>query len=242
MSHFNHSTLDDLIPKTTKALVDDLLGPDCPKRRERVGDLVAIYQPVLKRVVAGSLRRYVGDNFNEADVEDLVADEIARMLDPQQSYFQSYDPNKGRLRHWIKSRIRNHTLDHLRKRAVRSSVELDESLVGKHIDEQINVEEIYAVFNLAFGITRDHYSEKGESERFQAFVQSKSKDKDAKAGLGKWSEWQLRGIKSEIWGYIRENALMQAALRISDQPDDVYDLVRRVWDALKSKRVEAMPV
>ena len=68
--------------------------------------------------MASSLRRYVSNNFTEADIENLVGDEIARMFDPEKEYFKTYARNRGRLRDWIKQRIRNQVIDPLRKQSV----------------------------------------------------------------------------------------------------------------------------
>lgn len=69
------------------------------------------------------------------------------------------------------------------------------------------------MFRLAIKITAEHYTELGQLEKFIAY-------KDVKAGLRppsvSMSEWEMRMIKSEVASYIRNKALWQAALTVSD--------------------------
>lgn len=223
------------IPKTTQTTVDILLGANTAQRQARVGEIASVYQPIMRAVVVNAMRRYRGNAYEQADVEDIAGHEVLSMLDPDREYFSTYIPSKGRLRHWIKTRIRNHAIDHLRKS--RPQVELDEERtpLEAQIDQHINELEINEVFRLAIKLTAEHYAELGQAERFAIFKEVKSGQKRS-PGIQSMSEWELRSLKSEVSSYIRKEALWQAALTVSDSPDDVYELVTAVWDKAKNRK------
>ncbi|QYY37414.1 hypothetical protein [Ruficoccus sp. ZRK36] len=231
-----NSTRSD-IPETTRTTVDILLGPDNPRRQARVAEIAAIYQPVLRGVAASFLLKHAGNGEGLSEVEDLAGNEVLLMLDPGRDYFSTYDPIRGRLRHWIKSRIRRHVLDHWRKRRKLVASELDEEHMHSEsqIVQCIDELEVNEVFRLAMRLTAEHYAELGQSERYEAYKELKS-GQERSSGVQAMGEWEMRTIKSEVASYIRQQALWRAALTVSDNPEDVYELAGAVWDRAKNKK------
>ncbi|MDP0496336.1 MAG: hypothetical protein Q7Q73_09025 [Verrucomicrobiota bacterium JB024] len=225
------------IPETTRTTVDILLGPENVRRQARVAEIAAVYQPVLKGVAAFFMLKHADNGEGLSEVEDLAGNEVLLMLDPGCGYFSTYDPTRGRLRHWIKSRIRRHVLDYRRKRRRVVASELDEEKLPAEaqIDQCIDELEMNEVFRLAMHLTAEHYAEKGQSERFEIYKELKS-GAPRSPSVQAMSEWEMRSLKSEVASYIRQQALWQAALRVSDSPEDVYELAGAVWDRARNRK------
>lgn len=234
------------IGKTSPTLVDILRGPDCPERRERVAELVRIYQPVWEQVAKMALLRHGGSSNATLDAEDVACDAVAKMLAPEDGYFRTHDPSRGSMRGWIKSCIRSRVIDLLRRRGAGSRIEKGLAQKGRadSVDALADVREMYELIREALCIADRLCTERGRAEDMEIFRAKRS----VSGKLGEeerrrkgWTEWAERTAVSRVWDLIRDEAIPQAAVKVADDPQEAIVLAQEIWDKLKNRKALDFP-
>ena len=234
------------IGKTSRTLVDILQGPDCPERRERVAELVRIYQPVWEQVAKTALLRHGGSANATLDAEDMAGDAIAKMLDPAGDCFRTHDPARGALRAWLKSCIRSRVIDLLRRRGAGRRIErsLPQKGQADEVDAFTDEREMFELIREALCIADRRCAERGRGADMEIFRAKRSVsgrlDEEERRRRG-WTEWEERTAVSRVWDLIRDEAIPEAAEKVAGDPQEAVALAREIWDRLKSRKALDLP-
>ena len=227
------------IKRTSKTLREILKGADCLERRQRVSELVEIYQPVWEATAKQALRRY-GDENATLNASDIAGDEIAKMLSPEGDYFKTYGKER-RLRVWIKGCIRHRAIDLLRQKGF---AELPEDRSTPELLGIVDEREVYELFRKALAIADEICRVRNYPEDMTIFRAVRSStwrltpEERRKRG---WSEWRERGAVGRIWDLIRDEAIPTAAAIVSDMPEESERIAQELWDRIKAHKTFDLP-
>ncbi|MGB0257298.1 MAG: hypothetical protein ACPGES_01485 [Coraliomargarita sp.] len=224
--------------KTTTTLVDALQGPDTPLRRQKVARIATFYHEVFYNIV----RLNLSSEYIDVECEDISTREIARMLAPNKNYFKSYRRECGKLRSWLRLKLKCRTIDYIRKKKIIE--EPDEEAIARVsiTDNQIDEEEYHHLFVIALKITKQHFQDTNPN-KFEIFraVRSESHKIPEDKRRQNWSEWTERQSVKAVRNYIREIALVEACKHISEDDADALELAQATWDLLMKKQYIHLP-
>jgi len=234
MQHSGYSTW-----RTSRTLREILTGPDCPERRQRVEELVEVYQPVWVETVKWALRTY-GAKDATVDAEDIVGDEIVKVLAPDSEYFKTYDKHRS-VRAWIKACMEHRVIDFLRRKVPEP---LEEASTSVEACSVIDEREMYELFRTSLRIADDICKQRNMEEEMRIFRAVRStQDKltpEERRERG-WTEWRERTAVSRIWELIRDEAIPMAASLVSDAPEDATEVGQELWDRIRGLKTVTLP-
>ncbi len=225
---------------TSRTLREILKGPDCPERRERVADLVGIYQPVLETTAKWALRRYEDENAT-LNASHVVGDEIVKILSPDSDYFRTYDAERS-LRSWMKSCIKHRAIDLVRRKTEKDLVK--GKATHQEVEQVVQEREMFEVFRKALAIADQLCEQRDmqeEMEIFRAMRSSQDRLAPQERRARGWTEWQERTAVSKVQDLIRDEAIPLAASLISDVPGDAAEIAQELWDSLRNRKTITLP-
>ena len=229
-----------LFTRTSQTLREVLKGHESPDRHQRVKELARIYQPVFEATAKRALRRY-GDANATLDAQDIVGDEILKMLSPASEYFRTYDTHKS-VRAWIKACILHRVIDFLRRKGMKKG--LDESVVSTESPSIIDEQEIFELFRVALRIAdaicrlRGCQAEMAIFRAVKGFRDKLPVEERRKKG---WTEGQERTAVYKVWRLIRDEAIPPAAAAVSNNPEEAQEIARWLWEQIRKWRTVSLP-
>lgn len=230
--------------QTSLTLIHDLHSDDPALRAERIATLVRIYRPVWLRSAQNALRRH---GYQQLDIptaaEDIVSEEINKMINPDRNYFKTYDRNKGRLGSWVARCCWYRAIDLLRRKRPKP---LPDEIPAPPTQDQDELDtiEMYELVKESFRLAELFTERDGSQKSMEIFkaVRLKSSRMSVEERRQKgWTEFKERQAVRKVWDLIRNTTIPLAADSISSSPEDAIAIAQRMWDFLKPRGLISDP-